>query len=200
MSTHWLWSAQSWWRPASLVDSSSYLPTPPTPWSWPYQPVQWRFLPPANLGQQGRGWHGHSLLSEVRPGAGNHLALRPDLHMAVGTPGRRHSFFPCNLKSNKSRLIILVQQAYHLDSTFRSNPVKVSLSSSFLLQKVKATRKNIPDFIIWNFSMPLPGDHWKWSGNYRLVRLLLVKNNDANLLGPTVIDLLSCLRLKTSWL
>ena len=130
----------------------------------------------------------------------NHIAMWPDLLMAVGTPGRRHSFFPCNLKSNKSRLIILVQQAYHLDSTFRSNPVKLSLSSSFLLQKVKATRKNIPDFIIWNFSMPLPGDHWKWSGNYRLVRLLLVKNNDANLLGPTVIDLLSCSRLKTSWL
>ena len=30
----------------------------------------------------------------------NHLAMWPDLLMAVGTPGRRHSFFPCNLKSN----------------------------------------------------------------------------------------------------
>ena len=113
MSTHWLWSAQSWWRPASLVDSSSYLPTPPTPYSWPYQPVQWRFLPPANLGQQGRGWHGHSLLYEICPGADNHLALRPDLHMPVGTPGRRHSFFPWNLKSNKSRLKIFEYLAYH---------------------------------------------------------------------------------------
>ena len=43
----------------------------------------------------------------------NHLALRPDLLMVVGTPGRRHSFFPCNLKSNKSRLIIFDYLAYH---------------------------------------------------------------------------------------
>ena len=34
----------------------------------------------------------------------NHLALRPDLLIAVGTPGRRHSFFTCNLKSNKSKI------------------------------------------------------------------------------------------------
>ena len=49
----------------------------------------------------------------------NHLALRPYLLMAVGTPGRRHSFFPCNLKSNKPRLIMLVYVAYHLDYTFK---------------------------------------------------------------------------------
>ena len=70
----------------------------------------------------------------------NHIALRPDLLMAVGTPGRRHSFFPCNLKSNKPRLIILVYLAYHLDYTFKSNPVKVSLGSLFLIRKEKATR------------------------------------------------------------
>ena len=83
-------------RAGDAWESWGSFPVPScTSWSW--EPArstgQWRCLPPVNLGQQGRGRHGHSLLLEVRHGAGNHLALQSDLLAAVGTPGRRHSSF-----------------------------------------------------------------------------------------------------------